>query len=78
MKTRFPNRAYDLDIVEIDRQGRLLWCLPTQVRSVGIAASVQLTHSDTILIADPIRSDPIRHVVWKSTARVTWSGSLER
>jgi hypothetical protein len=66
----FANRAYDLDIVEIDRQGRLLWCLPTQVKSVGIAASVQLTDSDTILIADPIRHvgmeiDRTGAVVWQ-------------
>lgn len=51
----FLNRAYDLDIIEIDRQGRLLWCLPPNVSHIGIAASVQLLASDTILIADPIR-----------------------
>jgi len=66
----FNNRAYDSDIVEIDRQGRLLWCLPAQVRHVGIAASVQLTHSDTILIADTIRHvamelDRAGNVVWQ-------------
>lgn len=51
----FLNRAYDLDIVEVDRQGRLLWCLPAAVRHIGIAASVQLTAADTLLIADPVR-----------------------
>ena len=66
----FLNRAYDLDIVEIDRQGRLLWCLPRHIRHVGIAASVQLTDSDTVLIADPIRHvameiDRMGDVVWQ-------------
>ncbi|MDH3900249.1 MAG: hypothetical protein OEU51_04285, partial [Gammaproteobacteria bacterium] len=45
----FLNRAYDLDIVEIDQQGRLLWCLPSHVRHIGIIASAQLTHANTIL-----------------------------
>jgi hypothetical protein len=66
----FLNRAYDLDIVEIDRQGRLLWCLPVHIRHVGIAASAQLTDSDTVLIADPIRHvameiDRMGNVVWQ-------------
>lgn len=66
----FLNRAYDLDIVEIDRQGRLLWCLPSHVGHVGIAASAQLLHSDTILIADPIRHvaveiDRTGNVAWQ-------------
>lgn len=66
----FLNRAYDLDIVEIDRQGRLLWCLPSYVRHVGIASSAQLTRADTILIADPIlhvgmEIDRTGNVVWQ-------------
>ena len=65
----FDNRAYDLDIVEVDRQGRLLWSLPSHIRHVGIPASVQLTHADTILFADPIR-----HVVMEidRTGNVVW------
>ena len=66
----FLNRAYDLDIVEIDLQGRLLWCLPAHVRHIGIAASAQLTPTGTILIADPMRHvameiDRAGNVVWQ-------------
>lgn len=66
----FNNRAYDLDIVEIDLQGRLLWYLPSHVSHVGVPASVQLTRSDTILIADPIRHvaleiDRTGNIVWQ-------------
>lgn len=66
----FLNRAYDLDIVEIDQQGRLLWCLPSHITHIGIPASAQLTRSDTILIADPIRHvameiDRDGNVVWQ-------------
>ena len=66
----FDNRAYDLDIVEIDLQGRLLWFLPSHVRHIGIAASAQLMRSGTILIADPIRHvtieiDRAGDVVWE-------------
>jgi sugar lactone lactonase YvrE len=66
----FLNRAYDLDIVEIDRKGRLLWCLPAHVRNIGIVASVQLTHSGNLLIADPVRHvaveiDRAGNVVWQ-------------
>lgn len=65
----FNIRAYDSDIIEIDQQGRLLWCLPSHVRHVGIPASVQLTRSDTLLIADPIR-----HVAMEidRTGKVVW------
>ena len=51
----FNNRGHDSDIIEIDLQGRLLWTLPSNVRHIGIPASVQLTRVDTILIADLIR-----------------------
>jgi DNA-binding beta-propeller fold protein YncE len=66
----FLNRAYDLDIVEIDRQGRLLWCLPSYVRHLAMATSAQLTRMDTMLIADPIlhvgmEIDRTGNVVWQ-------------
>ncbi|MEZ5540447.1 MAG: NHL repeat-containing protein [Pseudomonadota bacterium] len=51
----FLNRAYDMDLVEIDRQGKLLWHLPVHVSHIGIASSIQLTEADTLLLADPIR-----------------------
>jgi DNA-binding beta-propeller fold protein YncE len=66
----FANRAYDLDIVEVDLQGRLLWCLPSDVRHIGLATSTQLTCSDTVLLADPIRHvameiDRVGNMVWQ-------------
>jgi hypothetical protein len=66
----FFNRALDLDIIEVDRQGRLLWCLPSRAGQIGLPASAQLTRSDTILIADPIRHvameiDRTGNVVWQ-------------
>ncbi|MGB7932385.1 MAG: NHL repeat-containing protein [Gammaproteobacteria bacterium] len=78
----FDNRAYDLDIVEIDLQGRLLWCLPSHVRHVGLPASAQLTRSDTILIADPIRHvameiDRAGNVVWQFGETKHPSSSLD-
>jgi hypothetical protein len=51
----FFNRSFDVDIVEIDRQGRLLWFLPPGAVSVGIPGSVQLLDSDRLLIADSFR-----------------------
>ena len=36
----FNNRGHDSDIIEIDLQGRLLWTLPSNVRHIGIPASV--------------------------------------
>jgi hypothetical protein len=51
----FFNRSYEVDIVELDRQGRLLWFLPPGVRSIGIPSSVQLLASDSILVADSFR-----------------------
>ena len=78
----FINRAYDLDIVEIDRQGRLLWCLPWHVRHVGFAASIQLTNSNTILVADPIRHvameiDRAGGVLWQFGKTKYPSGDLD-
>ena len=66
----FVNRAYDLDIIEIDAKGRLLWSLPTNGTHVGIVMSVQLTPSNTVLVADPIRHvtveiDRAGNIVWQ-------------
>lgn len=54
----FDTRIGELDIVEINRHGRLLWYLPSHNGSIGLANSVELTRADTLLI-----SDPSRHVV---------------
>ncbi|MCA9264662.1 MAG: hypothetical protein KDA60_12465 [Planctomycetales bacterium] len=51
----FYNRSFDLDIIEVDLQGRLLWYLPRGAGSLGIAGSVQLLPSDHVLVADPFR-----------------------
>jgi DNA-binding beta-propeller fold protein YncE len=51
----FVNQAYDLDIIEVDTEGRLLWSLPDKNRNIGMAMCAQLTRSNTVLVADPIR-----------------------
>jgi hypothetical protein len=51
----FFNRSYEVDIVEIDHRGQLLWYLPPGSVSLGIASSVQWLPSDTFLIADSFR-----------------------
>ncbi len=66
----FNNRSFDLDMVEIDRQGRLLWYLPPAVRSIGIASSVQLLDSDRFLVSDSFRHyateiDRDGNIVWQ-------------
>lgn len=65
----FFNRSFDIDVVEIDRHGRLLWCLPAN-HPIGIVGSVQLLPSDHLLVADPFRHvaleiDRNGHVVWQ-------------
>jgi len=51
----FNNRSFEFDVVEIDRQGRLLWYLPASPRSIGIPSSVQLLDTDRFLISDSFR-----------------------
>jgi hypothetical protein len=51
----FFNRSFDVDVIEVDREGRLLWFLPDWVESIGIVGNVQLLPSDTLLVADPFR-----------------------
>jgi len=66
----FVNRAYDLDIIEIDPDGRLLWSLPANGRNLGIVTSVQLTPSNTVLMADSmlhvaVEVDRAGNIVWQ-------------
>ena len=66
----FDIRIGELDIVEINRQGQLLWYLPPHADSIGLAGSAQLTRANTILIADPARHvaveiDRAGSVVWQ-------------
>jgi DNA-binding beta-propeller fold protein YncE len=71
----FFNRSYDVDIVEVDRHGQLLWYLPRSVRSVGIVGGAELSPTGTILIADPFR-----HAVTEidRTGKTVWQyGALD-
>lgn len=66
----FLNHAYDLDIIEIDSKGRLLWSCPDNCRHIGIAMGAQLTPSNTVLVADPVRHvameiDRSGNIVWQ-------------
>jgi len=66
----FVNQAYDLDIIEIDFKGRLLWSHPANGRNIGIVMSAQLTPSNTVLVADSMRHvameiDRAGNIVWQ-------------
>jgi len=66
----FVNRAYDLDIIEIDVNGRLLWSLPNPGRNIGIVMNAQLSPANTVLVADPIRHvaaeiDRAGNILWQ-------------
>ncbi|MCA9171591.1 MAG: hypothetical protein KDB23_28180, partial [Planctomycetales bacterium] len=51
----FFNRSFEIDIAELDCNGRLLWFLPASSTKIGIPASVQLLASDRLLLADSFR-----------------------
>jgi hypothetical protein len=66
----FDIRIGELDIVEINRQGQLLWYLTRHADSIGLAGNAQLTEANTILIADPARHVAVEidrggRVVWQ-------------
>ncbi len=66
----FVNKLYDLDIVEIDAKGRLLWSLPADTGHIGMIMSAQLTPSNTVLVADSMRHvameiDRKGNIVWQ-------------
>jgi len=68
----FVNKAHDLDIIEIDAKGRLLWSLPTHTIAshIGMIMSVQLTPSNTLMMADSMRHvavevDRAGNIVWQ-------------
>ena len=66
----FLDRSRRLDIVEIDRQGRLVWYLPPRANFLGVPASVQLSSTDTLVVADAFRHvvlefDRDGEVVWQ-------------
>ena len=79
----FFNRSHDIDVVEVDRRGRLLWFLPSSAGSVGIVGSVQWLPSDTLLIADPFRHAAVEldrqgRVVWQFGESGNPAGDLSR
>jgi hypothetical protein len=57
----FADRLFDVDVVEVDDGGRLLWYLP-HVDRLGYPGSVQLLRNGNILVADEFC-----HVVWEFT-----------
>jgi sugar lactone lactonase YvrE len=66
----FHDRARRLDIVEVDRQGRMLWFLPPEVDYLGMQASVQLLPTNNLLVADSIfhsilEIDRAGNVMWQ-------------
>ncbi len=66
----FLDRSRRLDIVEVDRQGRLLWSLPSCTDYLGVPASVQLLPTNTILVADAfshtiLELDRDGNIVWQ-------------
>ncbi len=66
----FLDRSGRLDIVEIDRQGRLLWYLPSCADYLGVPASVQRLPSNTLLLADAfwsviLEADRAGNIVWQ-------------
>ena len=66
----FFNRSFDVDVIEIDEHGRLLWYLPPNAADIGIVGNAQLLSCNTILIADPFRHVAIEmdregNVVWQ-------------
>lgn len=63
----FLDKLFEVDIIEIDQYGRLLWYLPKHVRTLGYPASLQLLPNGNILIADEFG-----HVA----AEITRSGSV--
>jgi sugar lactone lactonase YvrE len=66
----FVDRVFEVDIVEIDRQGRLLWYLPPGALRFGCPSSVQLLPSGNLLVADEFchavtEVDPLGTPVWQ-------------
>ncbi len=66
----FVDRAQQLDLIEIDRQGCLLWALPHGVHCLGVPLSAQRLPANTILLADgfhhaAIEIDRRGHIVWQ-------------
>ncbi len=79
----FLDRSRRLDIVEIDRHGRLLWYLPSRADYLGVPASVQLLPTNTLLVADAFRHailelDRDGNIVWQFGKAGNPSKNLDR
>ena len=66
----FVDRSQQLDVIEVDGQGRLLWYLPSAVDFLGVPTSAQRLPADTILFADgfhhaAIEVDRQGQIVWQ-------------
>lgn len=66
----FVDRSHQLDLIEIDREGQLLWYLPPHVSWLGVPTSVQRLPDNTILLADgfhhaAIEIDRQGYAVWQ-------------
>jgi len=66
----FLDRAGQMDLAEVDPEGRLLWFLPPRTCPIGVPASIQLLPSDNLLVADPFRHvaveiDRAGTIVWQ-------------
>jgi hypothetical protein len=48
----FVDAVYEVDIVELDRSGRLLWYLPKDAARIGCPTGVSLSERGNVLVAD--------------------------
>jgi PQQ-like domain len=79
----FVDEVYNVDIIEVDTKGRLLWYLRAGEARIGCPSSVQLGKDDNILIADDfshvvqeLRRDG--EVVWQYGVRGDPGNRLDR
>jgi DNA-binding beta-propeller fold protein YncE len=65
----FVDAVYEVDIVELDRDGRLLWYLPKGAARIGCPAGVSLSGGGNLLVADDFQ-----HVALEidRAGRVAW------
>jgi sugar lactone lactonase YvrE len=66
----FVDAVYEVDIVEFDRNGRLLWYLPKDAARVGCPTGLSLSEAGNILVADDFQHvaleiDRDGQVVWR-------------
>jgi outer membrane protein assembly factor BamB len=79
----FVDKVYDVDIIEVDIRGRLLWYLRAGEARIGCPASVQLLENDNILVADDFAHVALEirrqgDVVWQYGAAGDPSNHIDR